>query len=206
MNIPLIKICGLTRAEDIRLCEEYLVDYLGFIFVPSSPRSLTIERAQELRRVVTRTMVVGVFVDEDPVKIMDYVRAVSLNYVQLHGHEPIEVLGKITVPVIKAFRSVPPVAELELWINAGAKILLDGPKNGRSADWESIAALPVPIRRQLFLAGGLSIGNVAEAVERIAPLAIDVCSGVESMPGVKDADRLRQCIEHVRSPFLPVSD
>ena len=198
MNTPLIKICGVTKLEDIALCEELLIDYIGLNFVPSSPRCINTKTATQLRSASRRTVFVGVFENQPIDLVNDRATDARLDYVQLHGDESIEYAKQCRVPVIKAFRRVPLVDELYAWIDAGAKVLLDGRTNGGQADWQAVAALPRPVKNQLFLAGGLTPSNVAEATRLAHPFAVDVASGVESGAGVKDRELLAAFVSSVR--------
>ncbi len=198
----LIKICGITRAEDAQLCEELGVDYIGLNFVPSSKRCISISQAEEVIAGLKRVRMVGVFADADPSQIREIVSALGLSGVQLHGSETPDHVRDLECHVIKAFRTVPSLNILETFMHAGARILLDGAANGESADLNQIAALPENIRSEIFLAGGLTAQNVSDAISRIHPFAVDCASGVETSPGVKDHRMLRTFISAGRRPAL----
>lgn len=197
--IPAIKICGITRAEDLSLCEELGVDFIGLNFVPSSPRYRTKEQALRLRSLVRRVKTVGVFLDAPIDDVLATARDIDLDLVQTHGSESLAYVRALGIPTIKAFRTLPDMGTLLSFIEAGCQILLDGRSSGQKANWESIARLPAEIRCHLFLAGGLTAENVSEAIRRIQPLALDASSGIEITPGIKDPKLLRAFITSIRA-------
>jgi phosphoribosylanthranilate isomerase len=191
-----VKICGITREADALLAMELGAWAIGFVFWPGSPRRIEPGRAQEIvRRVPPLAMPVGVFVDQP----MEYVQAVAdevgLGAVQLHGAESAESAGALRQPVIKAI-GVREGCEAEVlaWPSGGL-VLLDAHDptrrggTGKAVDWDLASRLAA--QRLVVLAGGLRPDNVRQAVERVRPAAIDVSSGVECEPGLKDPDRLR---------------
>ena len=187
-----IKICGITRAEDAELCDAHDVDFLGFIFVPSSPRHVQPEHAARIRTSAKR---VGVFRDESAETIRRIVDQVDLDFVQLHGSESDDDIAAIDLPVIKAFRvgtRLPDITSNADWL-----MFDSGGGTGRTFDWSLLAGYPRA--KPFFLAGGLTPDNVAEAIRVVRPDAIDVSSGVELAPGVKDPDKVRRLIERVRA-------
>jgi phosphoribosylanthranilate isomerase len=204
-----VKICGLTTPADARAVTEAGADAAGFVFWPRSPRVVTPERAREvavaLPPFVTR---VGVFVDEDPVRIGEIAEAVGLDAVQLHGDEDPALLagaGIASRRVIKALRMGPGVSEaIARWAERGAGVLLDAGTRtlpggtGRRLDWPAVAALREKTP-WMMLAGGLDPGNVAEAVRIVGPDAVAVSSGVESAPGVKDPARVAAFVAAARA-------
>ena len=199
MTTPHIKICGVTQPEDIALCEQFEVEYIGLNFVPSSPRFLSLEAAQELRSAMKATKAVGVFADMPMEEVEELAEVLSLDMVQLHGNEDADDIRSIDVPVIKAFRYVPWDEELETYLFAGASIMLDGQANGSQADWKTITQLPEELCEQLWLAGGLNPDNVAEAIKDVHPYAVDCASGVEQAPGIKDPLLLKTFVDVARS-------
>ncbi|HWG58290.1 MAG TPA: phosphoribosylanthranilate isomerase [Candidatus Acidoferrales bacterium] len=206
-----IKICGITNWPDARRACEAGADFLGFNFFAGSPRCISVRKARAIvRRLPKRVAAVGVFVNESPCAISEIAEAVGLHYVQLHGEEsPAEIsrLGR-SIPVIKAIRvrsSVPAAlsaSRLRPFESASA-FLLDGfePGNrggtGKTFDWSLAAA----VRRRavrIFLAGGLTPANVADAIRAARPYAVDVCSGVEVSLGKKDPAKLEAFARAVR--------
>jgi phosphoribosylanthranilate isomerase len=201
MSIVRAKICGITRAEDARVAIEHGAHALGFVFAPSSPRALTRDQAAVLvRSLPPFVSKVGLFVDASRQEILDVATGVGLDTVQLHGDEDPETCAAVqrVVPVVKAFRVRGPetVVQMQAYRGCAAAFLLDAYVPGRHGgtgtrfDWvQAVQAktLGVPI----ILAGGLDAGNVAEAIDAVHPFAVDVSSGVESAPGLKDPEKLR---------------
>jgi phosphoribosylanthranilate isomerase len=195
----LVKICGITRAEDAEAAVAAGAGAIGFVFWPKSPRFIDPHRA---RRIASRlppfVTAVGVFVNQP----LDYVRGVAslvrLGAVQLHGDETPEYAAALSTPVIKAVSI--DHADTRAW-PAQTMLLLDVHDpvkrggTGRTIDWTAAAA--VAAQRRILLAGGLTPDNVADAVARVRPFGIDVSSGVERAPGIKDHERLRALFEAV---------
>lgn len=197
-----IKVCGLTSYNDALLAEELGADALGFIFA-ESPRRLEPQAAREIIAALPPFVhKVGVFVDADFESVIKTIDICGLSAVQLHGSETPEFCRRMPVPVIKSF-SVGSDFDLnrvrEYQVSA---FLLDtyDPHvkggTGKVFDWH-IAKLASSMGK-MVLSGGLDPDNVIEAVENVKPYAVDVCSGVESSPGIKDHDRLRSFIKRVR--------
>jgi phosphoribosylanthranilate isomerase len=194
-----VKICGLTREEDAVFAAERGADFLGMIFVAASPRFIDIARASSIARAVdgSRSKLVGVFRDSPVAEVRDIVKRVGLDFVQLHGGESDAEIVEIGVPVIKTFMvsDTPPDTTKHphaQWI------LFDSGGGGteRRFDWSLLAAYE---RQQPFLlAGGITPENVAAAISLVRPDAIDVASGVESAPGVKDHAKIERLIERAR--------
>lgn len=197
-----VKVCGIRRAEDAQLAVDLGADALGFILWPGSPRYIAAADAHAIVRSLPALVIaVGVFVDQDPVEIAEMARAIGLGAVQLHGAEPAAAYADSAVPVIKA---VPVEAGVDTMravgaVPASATVLLDAHDpvrrggTGRTIDW-SVAAR-VARERRVILSGGLTAANVVEAVTAVGAYAVDVSSGVESAPGVKDSAKLRAFFE-----------
>ncbi len=188
-----IKFCGLTRKEDILLCNELEIDAIGFIFVPDTPRCISAKDAKALAALTSKETV-GIF-NEEQEDILDIAKEVGLDAIQVYGETP----QAAKFSSIRAFREVPHAALIESLILDETMVLLDGPKNGKPADLDAIEALPEGIRRSVWLAGGLTPKNIAAIVKRIHPLGVDVSSGIESAPGKKDAKLMRAFVDAVRS-------
>jgi phosphoribosylanthranilate isomerase len=185
-----VKICGLTRAEDVDAAVEAGADLVGFILVDWSPRAVTAAAAARLReRVPSGIEVVGVFVDEDPARVEAIAGELRLDRVQLHGSEPREVVERFGERAIKAYR-LPHEGEL-----AGPTVLLDRAfgEEPTAAELEQHWAVvrAEGSRRQVLLAGALTPDNVGDAVRAARPWAVDAVRGTESAPGIKDHERLR---------------
>jgi phosphoribosylanthranilate isomerase len=201
-----VKICGITNWTDARRAVEAGADFLGFNFYPKSSRYIAPAAARRIvQRLPEKVASVGVFVNEPERELLKIAQQVGLDYVQLHGDETAEVVSRMrrSFRVIKAIRVRDSfrVSQLENF-NRASSILLDGfdanlrGGTGKSFNWK--LAKSAGRKRQIFLAGGLTPENAAQAVSAAQPFAIDVCSGVESRPGKKDAARMRALVAAVR--------
>ena len=199
-----VKICGLTRESDVESACNLGAAYVGFNFSARSPRRIAPARAQELAAAVTGpARRVGVFVDEEYAEIEDAIGAASLDLVQLHRTLRADDLLRIPRPVLAVAHAgregEVPTGTL---LDRCAGILFDSDVSGLTGgtgvpfDWYLLAGRRWPV--PLFLSGGLRPENVAESIRRTRPSAVDVASGVESSPGVKDPDRMRRFFEAVR--------
>jgi phosphoribosylanthranilate isomerase len=192
-----VKICGVTRAEDARLAAELGAAAIGFVLWPGSPRYVDPDTVRDIVAELPGAVVaVGVFVDQSLSQICRTVDRAGLGAVQLHGDEDPAIVASVPRPVIKALAS--DATNVERWLTSWPEPvvpLLDAHDpvwrggTGRKVDWTRAAA--IARRRRLILSGGLRAGNVAEAIRLVHPWGVDVSSGVELSPGVKDADRLR---------------
>lgn len=197
-----IKICGMTSVADAVHAVEAGADAIGLIFWPRSKRAIDVERAQAITRELPPLVsVVGVFVDETPDNVRTIADAVGLSAVQLHGQERVADWARFPRPVLKALPLDAYAASP--WRTARAAILVDAHDpvtiggTGRTIDWQ--AAQTIAATRPLVLAGGLTPENVGDAVRTVAPWGVDVASGVEQSPGVKDPARVRAFIDAVRA-------
>lgn len=196
---PRVKICGITRVEDALLAVDLGATALGFICWPASPRFIDPDRARAIvERLPPLVTTIGVFVNQ-PLEVVETVTAqVPLRAVQLHGSETPAFCAAVGVPVIKSI-AVPNGAadrvfevarrypEVTLLLDAYDPVRVGG--TGRTIDWSVAARLGKA--RNIVLSGGLSPENVREAIAMVRPYAVDVSSGVEAAPGIKDPDRLR---------------
>lgn len=190
-----IKLCGLSRAEDIAAANRLMPDYIGFVFAKKSRRYVSPERAAELKALLDpRITAVGVFVNETPENIANLLESGVIDAAQLHGDEDeeyISSLRKLTdKTLIKAFKvnSVQDVIKAES--SSADLVLLDsGAGTGSVFDWELIRT----VKRRYFLAGGLDSRNVGEAIETLHPWAVDVSSGIET-GGIKDEKKMADFI------------
>jgi len=195
-----IKMCGLSRPEDIAFANEVRPDYIGFVFAKKSSRYVTPEKAAELAAKLDKSIVpVGVFVDSDFEEIMHTVNLGAIRIAQLHGNEPVKLVKRLQengVPVIRAFqiKSEDDVKKAET--SCADHILLDSGKgSGLTFDWSVLKNA----RRPYFLAGGLDPENVSRAVTDLHPYAVDVSSGLET-GGVKDRTKMIAFAAAVRNP------
>ena len=191
-----VKVCGITRAEDAHAAVAAGARALGLVFWPGSPRFIDPFRARAIVRTLPPFVTpVGLFVDQPLEYIAGVASLVRLGAVQLHGAEPVSFAEAVRLPVIKALTLGDPI---DVW-PARVTVLLDAhdPEQhggtGRTIDWD--AAARVAARRPTILAGGLTPANVAEAVTRVRPFGIDVSSGVERAPGIKDHGKIDALFE-----------
>jgi phosphoribosylanthranilate isomerase len=197
-----VKVCGTTSEEDALLAVAMGADAVGFNFVPSSPRYVAVGRAADIaKRLPPEILTVGIFRNEARERAVELTNHAGLRAVQLHGHENAEdtrwVRERVPV-VIKAFPGGDP--ELSRAATYGADIvMLDSasPGSGQVFDWSLAEGAPSGLR--VLLAGGLTPDNVAEAVERVRPWGVDVATGVESAPGVKDPTLVRRFIRAAKA-------
>lgn len=201
-----IKICGITNLEDALLAAELGAHALGFIFYAKSPRSVAPEVAKEIiRQLPPLVLSVGVFVNEEAVTVRDLAARLGLDWVQCHGQEPPDYCRSLDRRVMKAFRikDEASLQDLQAYQGSVQAFLLDTYKKGQvggtgeTFDWD--LARKAKDYGPIVLAGGLTAANVAQAIEAVQPLAIDVASGVEAAPGKKDPEKLRAFFEAVAS-------
>lgn len=201
-----VKICGITNWTDARAAVKAGADFLGFNFYRQSPRFIAPAAALRIiRRLPDAISSVGIFVNEPEAEMLAIAREVGLDFLQLHGDEPPEVVKRLrrTIPVIKAVRASRAMRAPDLArFKAASALLLDGfdrrlrGGTGKRVDWK--LAKRAGRKRRIFLAGGLTPENAADAVNEAKPYAIDVCSGVESRPGKKSAERMKALVQAVR--------
>jgi len=199
-----VKICGITRLQDMHAACEAGADALGFVFYEKSPRHLTIAAAAALvRELPPFVQAVGLFVNAEPASIESVLQEVPLDLLQFHGDETPADCARFGRPFIKAVRVNRDTDLLKCAadFDAARGLLLDAyvpgmpGGTGERFDWSLIPpALPKPV----ILSGGLTPGNVAEAVERVHPWAVDVSSGVEVSKGIKDAHLIAQFIANAK--------
>jgi len=204
-----VKVCGLTREIDARAAVRAGADALGIILAPGHLRSLSLKQAAKVFAKVPPTVVrVGVFVDAPLEEVSKAVEVLELNEVQLHGSEGPMYCASVAVPVVKTFRVGPGFDPDRMlpYKGAVAAVLLDtlvegaAGGSGKSFDWN--LAREVPDIAPVCLAGGLRPENVREAVRRLRPAGVDVSSGVESAPGIKDEEKIKRFIAEVRAADL----
>jgi phosphoribosylanthranilate isomerase len=194
----LVKICGITRIEDAEAAVAAGAGAIGFVFWPKSPRFIDPYRARVIAAALPPFVTaVGVFVNQP----LDHVNGVAsvarLGVVQLHGDETPAFAAAVSRPVLKAVTVHDDIAmwppRVRLLLDVHDPVAHGG--TGRTIDWSAAAAIAA--RREVLLAGGLTADNVADAVGRVRPFGIDVSSGVERAPGIKDHQRLRALFEAV---------
>ncbi len=190
-----VKICGITRIEDAVAASMAGADALGFVFAPSKRRVTPEVAAGIAAKLDPFVTVVGVFKDAPLEDVLETKRRCRLDVVQLHGSEDESFVSKIPGKVIKAVT----VEQLDKERYRNADLLVDSPGGGtgRTVAWESLGAFA--LKRRLILAGGLTPENVEAAIETVAPYGVDVSSGVESAPGIKDVLKMERFIRKVKA-------
>lgn len=194
-----IKLCGLSRPCDIKAANRLKPEYIGFVFAPKSKRKVTSQKAADLKRLLAPNIkAVGVFVNENPESVACLLNIGMIDMAQLHGDEDETYIGQLRTltdkPVIKAFR-----IKTELDIKAANEssadyVLLDsGAGTGTVFDWKLIKS----VKRPYFLAGGLNLNNVENAIKMLRPYAVDVSSGIET-DGLKDKTKMAAFVDAVR--------
>ena len=198
-----LKICGITRLEDAEHAVACGATALGFVFWPRSPRYIAPDVAAAIvARVPPAVTTVGVFVNEPVAGIRRAVREAGVGAVQLHGDEPVSYAAELTQPLLRALdvdealdTHWPP--ETTILLDAADRERRGG--TGTRVDWAR--AEPVARRRRVVLAGGLSPENVETAIDQVGPWGVDVSSGVEAAPGVKDAALVSEFLRRARLAF-----
>ncbi|HEX9184687.1 MAG TPA: phosphoribosylanthranilate isomerase [Burkholderiales bacterium] len=199
-----VKICGITRLQDGVAAARAGADAIGLVFYPPSPRFLSVERAREIRDALPPfVQAVALFVNADAAQVAQVIGRVHPSMLQFHGEETPEFCAQFGVPYVKACRVAPGVDLLKYLraFSSASGWLLDAHVEeyggvGASFDWSLV---PENLERPLVLSGGLTRDNVAIAVRRVRPWAVDVSSGVESAKGIKDAARIAAFIAEVRN-------
>src|SRR5690625_3246294 len=196
-----VKICGITDKETAHFVQEAGADFIGFVFAPSKRRISPVNAAKISKHLSSKIKTVGVFVNES-VENMKYIaNLVGLDYIQLHGDEPASVAKKIPYPIIKAF-SIQQVNPKTVHEYPCDYLLIDSPGekyrggSGNMFNWEQLERLQIN-KHKLFLAGGLSVENVADAKKMVHPFGVDVSSGVET-DGIKDSLKIKQFIKEAK--------
>ncbi len=200
-----IKICGITRVEDALAAAELGADAIGLVFAAGSPRRVPLEAARAIARALPPFVAsVALFMDDEPAFVRATVEAVAPDLVQFHGAEDAAFCESFGRPYLKAVpmagRGTEAIVTAALAHPRAAGLVLDGHGlgeaggSGRVFDWSQARAEGLP---PLVVAGGLTADNVAEAIRIAVPWAVDVSSGVEAAPGVKDHGRMERFIEEV---------
>lgn len=199
-----VKICGITRWKDARIAVDHGADALGFVFYDKSPRFLSAGKARQIiRKLPPFVASVGVFVDAPLEEIQSIVQTCGLTAVQLHGGESPAFCNHFSTKVIKAFRVRGNRLPAKISRYDVHALLLDTFRagipggTGHVFPWE--VARKAKRYGRVVLAGGLNNGNVSEAVRSVKPYAVDVSSGVEEKPGIKDPRLLKEFLERVKA-------
>ncbi len=203
-----VKICGITRIQDIKSVVDAGADAIGFVFFPPSPRNVSVELAQELvKQVPAYVQTVGLFVNASSDEILEVLKTVSLDVIQFHGDETPEQCQKIAkltgrrwykaiqvkpdLDVISTIKQYQQVGASAMLLDAWHPELKGG--TGHSFDWSQFPQLDIP----LILAGGLKPENIENAIKTTKAYAVDVSGGVESAKGIKDQQLIEQFMQGV---------
>ncbi len=198
-----VKVCGITRIADAEMAIEAGADMLGLNFVPASPRFIDTHLARAIALATRgRALLVGVFADADEMFIRNVADDVPLDRIQLHGDESPEFVRALGPRAFKAF-AVACADDIALAATyPGDLLLVDarvaGQRGGTGVQIDPDLVAPLARVRRVLLAGGLRPDNVAEAVRRVGPRGVDVASGVESSPGIKDEGKTQRFVEEAR--------
>ena len=200
-----IKLCGMTRSEDVQLAVALQVDFIGLIFAARSPRRVTLAQAADLRALVpSSTRVVALLMDNTPAEIEAIIAQVQPDLLQFHGSEVAACCAGFGLPYFKAIAmgdAVDPLPAMAAFSSASG-FVLDGHGageqggSGKRFDW---SRLPSGQHMPILLAGGLTADNVASALHAARPWGVDVASGIETGPGRKDANAMRRFVAAVRA-------
>ena len=202
-----IKFCGFTRPGDIRLACELGADAIGFVFARDSRRQIEAEQARAMRQALAPLVdAVALFMDNPAEHVREVIRQVRPTLLQFHGSEDDAFCRSFGVPYMKAIAMGSEISQqhpgsLHSRYPAAAGFLFDSHGegepggSGEAFDW---ARIPAGVQKPFVLAGGLSVGNVFDAIQSTLPWGVDVSSGIESAPGIKDGDMMRRFVEEVR--------
>ncbi len=200
-----VKICGITRIEDALICVEQGVDAIGLVFYEKSPRHISVQTAADICHSLPAFVTsVALFKDADIDTVTQLIRQTGIDLLQFHGSESATYCQQFERPYIKAV-GMDGMEDIHAYANqhqSARGLLLDSHApgaaggTGKTFDWNDVPNdLPVPV----ILAGGLDAGNVAQAITIARPFAVDISSGVESEPGIKDPAKIRQFMQQVKA-------
>ena len=200
-----VKICGITRPGDGVAAAQFGADAIGLVFYRASPRSVNVSEAREVVRALPPFVTsVGLFVNAAEQEVRDVLAEVPLDLLQFHGKKPAAYCRLFGKPYVKAV-TVQPGRDVQAYLGNykdAAGFLLDtyhpavAGGSGQVFDWSLV---PDGLGRQVILAGGLNAGNIAQAIRRVRPYAVDVSSGVESAKGIKDSGKMSEFFAGVES-------
>ncbi|MBL1321938.1 MAG: phosphoribosylanthranilate isomerase [Methylophaga sp.] len=197
-----VKICGITCRQDAEFAVEMGADALGLVFYTPSPRAVTIAQAQAIIIALPPFVsIVALFVDAEPEFVNRCLAALPISILQFHGDESVEYCEQFNYPYMKALRMRDGInlEEAAKQYKSASAILLDSYQpgvpggTGQVFDWSLITDINMPV----ILAGGLNTENVAQAISRVQPYAVDVSGGVEQAKGIKDQNKVRNFMQEV---------
>ena len=207
---PIFKICGITRLTDALHAVREGATAIGFVFAPASPRRVSTDLVAEIVNALPgRVMTVGVFVNASIDDIQSVLRATGIRAVQLHGDEPPSYADAIDRPIVRSVTLDDVVETAHAW-PSDVTLLLDKADpvrrggTGEVVDWSRAAN--VARERRIVLAGGLTPANIEEAITTVRPCGVDVSTGVEASPGVKDFGKVSQFLKNARAAFAQQQD
>ncbi len=198
-----VKICGITSVQDALTAVKHGADAIGLVFYAPSSRNVSIAQAQEIaRQIPAFVSVVGLFVNAEASFVNKVISQVKINLLQFHGDETPVACSQFSLPFIKAIRVKPDTNLIQCAIDfsAAKALLLDTYTEGLMGgtghvfDWDLI---PKQMAKPVILAGGLTADNVAQAIQKVQPYAVDVSGGVEMSKGIKDADKIAAFMQQV---------
>lgn len=214
MNKTKIKFCGFTNTDDVKYALDLDIDYLGLVFVESSPRCIDISRAEAIYKTCNNSKkLVGVFMNQPKEFINNIIKNINLDFLQFHGQEEFEMCNSFNIPYIKTIHVTNPKNINMNYKEAFAYLLDTKGKNGsggtgKKFNWDVITELkkivnkthkiPEEIEKQIFVAGGLSHTNIKELILKYKPWGVDVSSGIESEKGKKSETLMKKFVENVR--------
>ena len=202
----IVKICGITRASDGLSAVKAGADWLGLNFWPRSPRAIDDQAARNIvdavRQARPSVALVGVWVDANIESVLEQADRLGLDWVQLHGDETPDMVKRVGQRAIKAVSLASDTDVDRMADFSSSWFVVDTPSaarggSGKVGNWQ--LAKRAALRHQIMLAGGLSPDNVAQAVGSVAPAGVDVASGVELEPGIKDARRMQDFVQRARA-------
>ena len=198
-----VKICGITSVQDALTAVKHGADAIGLVFYAPSSRNVSIAQAQEIAgQIPAFVSVVGLFVNADASFVNKVISQVEINLLQFHGDETPKACNQFSLPFIKAIRVKPDTNLIQCAIDfsAAKALLLDTYTEGLMGgtghvfDWDLI---PKQMAKPVILAGGLTADNVAQAIQKVQPYAVDVSGGVEMSKGIKDTDKIAAFMQQV---------
>lgn len=193
-----IKLCGVTRLEDATMAVELGVAAIGFVFAATSKRRISAEGARAIvDRIHPLVATVGVFANQSVSEVRQLAVDSGVSLVQLHGDETQSFIDELGLPAIKAISVLSPAASIEASAFTCRGILFDGPRGGSGVAFDSALLEGAPMPASFGVAGGLNAENVFEVVTRLSPHWVDVASGVESSPGIKDLRMLERFVRAI---------
>jgi phosphoribosylanthranilate isomerase len=209
MTVPFLKICGITRLDDAQHAIQCGATALGFVLWPRSPRHVSVDTVAEIvARLPSSVLTVGVFVNESSDEVRRVMTETKLTAVQLHGDETLAYAAPLPWPILRSVTLETVDAVTSTWPSS-TTLLLDAADRdrrggtGQRVDWKK--ATVIARTRHVVLAGGLTPENVAAAITIVRPYGVDVSSGVEDAPGVKNPDKVAQFLTIARQAMADLS-